>query len=285
MNTCAKGSLNERRCADELRAHGYRVTKAVRTKFNRIDILDNYDILALHKSGHHLRFIQVKSNRVDGATKDSIRDLKMPLKCYREVWVYQDITCRRKNHDYRPIVKQRCCSWCDNWFDLEPTDSDQVYCSAKCYHEVQSKNQIEKKCPICNKIFFVRQSESFLQYCSRKCYGRGLSPKMMGANHPHWRGGACVAYEKGLNTIEWKKIRLQVLRRDQYTCQHCWEKKNELHVHHVVPYRISLDNSIENLLTLCESCHMKEEWRLDNVKPEKGFEKRIIESEETHALV
>jgi 5-methylcytosine-specific restriction endonuclease McrA len=39
-------------------------------------------------------------------------------------------------------------------------------------------------------------------------------------------------------------------------CQIC-HTKLQLNVHHIVPYRITEDNSEENLITLFKSCHKK----------------------------
>lgn len=61
---------------------------------------------------------------------------------------------------------------------------------------------------------------------------------------------------------DWDKIRLLVYRRDKFKCQHCGINGKRLDVHHKIPFLISFDNSLNNLMTLCRSCHMKEEARL-----------------------
>ena len=71
-----------------------------------------------------------------------------------------------------------------------------------------------------------------------------------------------------LRTYEWKKVRNEVYKRDNYTCQVCGiecvgfeheEKFRRIQCHHIVPYRITQDNSASNLITLCVKCHVKEE--------------------------
>lgn len=52
----------------------------------------------------------------------------------------------------------------------------------------------------------------------------------------------------------WRKIRLQVIERDKYTCQKCG-RKERLQVHHIIPWRDTYDNSLKNLITLCIYCH------------------------------
>lgn len=62
---------------------------------------------------------------------------------------------------------------------------------------------------------------------------------------------------------DWEVIRYLIYLRDCFTCQRCGLKMTEEtgthHVHHKIPFLISFDNSFENLVTLCSSCHKKEE--------------------------
>jgi len=90
----------------------------------------------------------------------------------------------------------------------------------------------------------------------------GLACK--GKKHPNWKGGISNTFQKRLSDRNWDIVRKQIYTRDNFTCQKCGIKycdKNKmgLHAHHIVPYRISLDDSLNNLITLCSSCHRKEE--------------------------
>lgn len=68
---------------------------------------------------------------------------------------------------------------------------------------------------------------------------------------------------------DWDKIRLKIYKRDDYRCQICNLSMNEsnkkynvvLHIHHKIPFRISNDNSLNNLITLCPRCHGKEDTK------------------------
>jgi DEAD/DEAH box helicase domain-containing protein len=59
----------------------------------------------------------------------------------------------------------------------------------------------------------------------------------------------------------WKMIREQVIKRDDFTCQSCGKssRTNLFHVHHKIPFKsFSLPekaNALENLITLCSECH------------------------------
>ena len=77
----------------------------------------------------------------------------------------------------------------------------------------------------------------------------------------------------------WQKIRENVRRRDQYKCQVCGapETDRQHDVHHKIPFRTfvrdrspdpSQANRLENLTTLCRTCHQKVE---QNVRIRSGL--------------
>jgi 5-methylcytosine-specific restriction endonuclease McrA len=63
------------------------------------------------------------------------------------------------------------------------------------------------------------------------------------------------------NSKAWKECRKIVLRRDLYTCAHCYGRAEE--VHHVIELTVDNINDIsialnpDNLLSLCHNCHTK----------------------------
>ena len=56
---------------------------------------------------------------------------------------------------------------------------------------------------------------------------------------------------------DWYERRKYVLDRDHHQCTRCGGT-GSLHVHHVIPRKVSWDHSVENLVTLCNECHGKE---------------------------
>ena len=56
---------------------------------------------------------------------------------------------------------------------------------------------------------------------------------------------------------KWQKKRLEVLQRDDFTCQKCGDAETELHVHHRTYHRGRKvwETPIDDLVTLCKPCH------------------------------
>lgn len=53
----------------------------------------------------------------------------------------------------------------------------------------------------------------------------------------------------------WTKIRKQVLERDNHTCQGRGPHSGKLHAHHKRPRYDGGTDDLDNLTTLCQSCH------------------------------
>ena len=62
--------------------------------------------------------------------------------------------------------------------------------------------------------------------------------------------------KKKLYTENWDHIRRMVYARDNFRCVMCGIK-GKLHAHHIVPIKISKDNSMNNLVSVCGKCHRK----------------------------
>lgn len=89
-NTTAKGHRIEKLCEDELKKDGYQTWKTIRVKYQNIDLFGLFDVVARHPEGDHVLFIQCKSNRCDGKTRDAIKALKMPKSCQKWIWIWKD---------------------------------------------------------------------------------------------------------------------------------------------------------------------------------------------------
>lgn len=59
------------------------------------------------------------------------------------------------------------------------------------------------------------------------------------------------------NSKEYTEWRLNVFKRDKYTCQHCHKTGGELEAHHKIRWvdDISKRYEVDNGITLCKKCH------------------------------
>lgn len=70
-----------------------------------------------------------------------------------------------------------------------------------------------------------------------------------------------MTYSEKLRSPKWQKRRNDILIRDGYKCQLCGDTETNLQVHHKYykkGYEV-WDYTDEELLTLCETCHVMEE--------------------------
>lgn len=152
------------------------------------------------------------------------------------------------------------CDYCEKEFEVSPSRakySKVRFCSMNCWRNWQKQQREEKKCEICGKKFIVSPSLKNRRFCSQECRDKWKSLTIRGVNHPNWRGGYRNPYGRG-----WATIRQAVLKRDKFRCRDCGEMfpSEQLHVHHKIPYVIVHRHDLNNLVTLCKSCHVKEEW-------------------------
>lgn len=66
-----------------------------------------------------------------------------------------------------------------------------------------------------------------------------------------------------LDSVSYERLRQQVLGRDSWRCQSCGTMSN-LEVHHKQFRSHSGNDSEENLITLCSTCHASVHGRRDN---------------------
>jgi len=65
-------------------------------------------------------------------------------------------------------------------------------------------------------------------------------------------------YSKKLKDPRWQQKRVEILERDNFTCQLCGDKKTTLIVHHKEYKKCEpWDYHNDMLVTLCEDCHKK----------------------------
>lgn len=120
------------------------------------------------------------------------------------------------------------------------------------------------RCEFCESDFEVqawvaKQTTNRNRFCSARCRSRHRSVFGSGPNAPDYVGGK-VTY-RGPNWIE---ARTAVIVAQKGACAHCGVFRGKrLPVHHIKPFREFESyveaNRRENLIGLCQSCHMKAE--------------------------
>lgn len=134
-------------------------------------------------------------------------------------------------------------------------------------------------CPVCNKLFQAGTlKRAKVRYCSNHCkntkslsrlkpgnisWNKGKkNPYFQGSKHWAWKGG--LQWNVMDRNIEgWKELRLICYARDKYECQKCFKKcKKDIQAHHMIPRSYGGPDVLQNLVTLCKSCHVKVERRI-----------------------
>lgn len=174
----------------------------------------------------------------------------------------KDVTCNdcastfTVRKDSNPIVCKRCasvrggkatkgairaayqqCKGCDKKFRVS---LKQNYCSYEC----RDKNIYTIRCcKFCNQDFKVlkksigNNTNASGNFCKRDCYERWL----------------CRTERVSGRGSQWKKIRTEVIKKFPF-CAVCGTQR-KLQVHHIIPYRLTHDNSKKNLIPLCIKHH------------------------------
>ena len=164
---------------------------------------------------------------------------------------------------------QRICPVCSKEFYVSPSRlkwGRGKTCSKVCQNisvgKQNSKDRIEFTCLNCGDKFYLlacqlKHKKNAGKWCCRSC----RDEYRIGANHPSYIGQRIIA--RGSN---WQSQKRKALKRDNYTCQKCGRQEH-INVHHKKPYRLfnggyKQANRLSNLLSLCDVCHRKEDWRI-----------------------
>lgn len=181
-----------------------------------------------------------------------------------------------ENPNYRDAKTTLNCKYCGKKYQRWKTQKERSnYCSKEClFNDNQRKTgeehpkykKKELECIVCGENYKVPPSRANIsKYCSRECHGEWISQNWVGEDHPRWVHGNSDYYGKN-----WLSKREERLEKDNHKCQNCGAEEN-LHVHHVQPKRefkkVEDANTINNLITLCRSCHPKAEAGKIEVTP------------------
>lgn len=164
------------------------------------------------------------------------------------------------------------CEICGDEFDVKHSRKDaRRCCSPECDLEWRKKaysgeknhnykENIESTCEWCGESYTAQaHKKGKTRFCSQKCMIEWRTEEIMsGEDHPRWKDND--DYYRGPN---WHQQREKARDRGGNECQHCGSE-SQLQVHHIIPFESFDDyreaNRLQNLITLCVSCHHKLEW-------------------------
>lgn len=146
---------------------------------------------------------------------------------------------------------------------------EKQFCDNECRGKWKThQHSEERNCEWCGSVF--RKTKSAIErrpkhdLCSRECWREWCSAEWVNENHPNWRGG-----KEGYKGPSWEPQRERAIQRDGEKCVMCGRSEEShyrmydigLHVHHIIPFRVyglknhQEANRLDNLITVCQSCH------------------------------
>ncbi len=176
-----------------------------------------------------------------------------------------------------------------------------LYCSGKCRNKVQTARkqkmkdeeykQDTKQCPVCGDSFLEKKfSKGKQMYCSKTCKfvvvrRNSIAKGKFYESIKRCREKHKDTYNKNNQEKQEHKYfggnKKHVLERDGYKCTKCGKTKS-LIIHHIDESGMTgkPNNDIDNLETLCRSCHARvhfskhQEYRFDDITKTEILEAR-----------
>lgn len=170
-----------------------------------------------------------------------------------------------KSNKYKKII---LCEFCHKEF-IVTISSKRRFCCNSCASQSNApiqrkyvkKAPVEKQCKYCQRKYLFKvgkyKEHQGKKFCSIDCKIKAQLGKWAGKNNPNFIDGR-EGKSKHYRGENWKEIRKNIYRRDNYKCQECGKKcRKDINCHHIIPYYETQNNLPENLITLCASCHSK----------------------------
>jgi len=134
----------------------------------------------------------------------------------------------------RAVAREVSCTVCGT------KHRNKQFCSVKCKSDAAER--VTRDCKLCNTDFEVLastldSSNASGNFCSRSCYETFL----------------CRTERTTGRGSQWKRARDDAVNKAPF-CAICGTSKS-LQVHHIIPFRISRDNTSDNLIPLCVKHH------------------------------
>ncbi len=146
----------------------------------------------------------------------------------------------------------------ENIKNVDETKRKQIIDNLVKLTKLKLKDRVKCICETCEKEYLVKESVFKIgsRFCSRNCLHTFLF-KTNPENHPRWLGGKTQENQLGRGSAEYAEWRINVWKRDYFTCQKCFIKGNNLNAHHINSWSENKEDryNIDNGITLCKYCH------------------------------
>ncbi len=234
---------------------------------------DGFDFLGFHiqhypaHKGQKAITLVRPSDKSIRRLKDKIRDMTS-RKCYRDnpmlKFMALNAVLRGWMNYYRHCNTSQIASWIDHWVHLRVARW-LVRRHKSCYREIlrqylkqegSRKNFAVKRSDGSDLFLFMIKDIHITPYRPRKRtnpYMQAIptrtkveKPDIPVPDNP-WNGWS--------EMTDWRNTRDKVLGRDGYCCTECGSREN-LDIHHLTPRRKGGKDTLDNLITLCEKCHV-----------------------------
>lgn len=162
---------------------------------------------------------------------------------------------------------KRICKHCNKEFEILKcklkTNASGNFCCRECYNKYlktltgeknKNYNRIIYNCDYCGKelkIIPAKFKDREKHFCNKDCRSKYHIGKFANEKNGNWRGGH--KNRKG----DFEAVKKKNFKNKQ-VCAICGSTK-KIHIHHIIPFRYTEDNSLNNLIPLCNSCHRKVE--------------------------
>lgn len=124
------------------------------------------------------------------------------------------------------------------------------WCSKECWSK-RGITYYQRTCPNCTIQFETVDKRQ--NYCSKDC---SLSVHLGDKSHL-WKGGLTERSKIERTCSAYRKWRLDIFKRDNFTCVECGKRDRTIEAHHIKPQSENpeLRYEIDNGITLCHECH------------------------------
>jgi len=183
------------------------------------------------------------------------KEFHKPVTCSKKDWEdrsFCSYPCYWKHKFGKRKTKPKKCQYCGReYFSWENgvTNARKRFCSKDCFG--LSRRMERKPCETCGK----KTNRARARFCSAECKNSWYR----GENVYNYRSEETGHLAKSMSGFSFGAAKAKEIRERDRVCRHCGKTPEEngraLDVHHVIPYRISQDDSPSNLIALCRSCH------------------------------